>query len=94
VYREADGSLAYRCPAEPVEAYVRKSGSVEDTVGRKCLCNGLMANIGFPQQHRTGYLEKPLVTAGDDFRRLSRFVNNGRFSYSAEDVIRHLLPSE
>jgi nitronate monooxygenase len=94
VYREADGSLAYRCPAEPVEAYVRKSGSVEDTVGRKCLCNGLMANIGFPQQHQTGYLEKPLVTAGDDFRRLSRFVNNGGLSYSAEDVIRHLLPSD
>ena len=29
--------IGYRCPAEPVDAYVRKGGAVEDTVGRACL---------------------------------------------------------
>lgn len=93
VYKKSDGSLGYRCPAEPVEAYLRKGGQVEDTIGRKCLCNALMANIGFPQHQRNGYVEKPLVTAGDDLRDLSRLVRSGQLSYSAEDVIRYLLPS-
>ncbi len=41
-----DGQIGYRCSAEPVENYVAKGGKIEDTVGRKCLCNTLMANIG------------------------------------------------
>src|SRR3546814_18230906 len=46
-YRKPDGSVGYRCPSEPVESYVAKGGAIEDTVGRKCLCNGLMATAGF-----------------------------------------------
>ena len=45
-YRSDDGSLAWRCPSEPVVDFVRKGGSVGDTDGRKCLCNSLMANVG------------------------------------------------
>jgi len=92
VYKKPDGSLGYRCPAEPVDAYVRKGGHIEDTVGRKCLCSGLVANIGLPQPQQNGSLEKPLVTAGEDFHELSRFAHNDGLSYSAEEVIRHPLP--
>ena len=45
-YATPDGKIGYRCSAEPVANYVAKGGKVEETVGRKCLCNALMANIG------------------------------------------------
>ncbi len=94
VYKKADGSLGYRCPAEPVDGYVRKGGEIEDTVGRKCLCNALVANIGMPQHQKNGYVEKALVTAGTDFVRLPEFVGSTGLSFSAEDAIRRLLPRE
>jgi NAD(P)H-dependent flavin oxidoreductase YrpB (nitropropane dioxygenase family) len=36
-FMKEDGSIGYRCPAEPVEDWVKKGGEVEATVGRKCL---------------------------------------------------------
>ena len=63
LYKLPDGSLGYRCPAEPVDQYVKKGGAIEDTVGRMCLCNNLGAAAGFPQQRRDGYVEPPLVTS-------------------------------
>lgn len=92
-YKKEDGSVAYRCPSEPAEDYLKKGGDAEDVEGRKCLCNGLLANIGLPQFQKSGYLEKPLVTAGDDAKFVARFLNKGNSSYSAEDVIRYLLSS-
>ncbi|MDI1337334.1 MAG: nitronate monooxygenase [Lacunisphaera sp.] len=89
VYRKEDGSVGYRCPAEPVEAYVRKGGNAADTTGRKCLCNGLAATVGFGQR-RDGAPEQPLVTAGDEVVDLARLVPAGAESYRAEDVIRYL----
>ncbi|MFQ5538440.1 MAG: nitronate monooxygenase [Gemmatimonadota bacterium] len=90
-YRREDGALRYRCPSEPVETYVKKGGSREDTVGRKCLCNALMANIGHAQvREKTGYVEPMLLTSGDELRNLGRFLE-GRTSYSARDVIEFLL---
>lgn len=92
-YKRDDGSLGYRCPAEPVEAFVAKGGTTEETIGRKCLCNALMANIGLPQQRKngSGYLEKPLVTLGNDLNRIRCFIPHGAKSYSAKDVVHHLL---
>ncbi len=90
-YKRENGSLGYRCPSEPVEDYVRKGGNTEDTENRKCLCNGLLANIGFPQRQKSGYIEKTLVTAGDDLSELTLFLQNGKLDYSAVDVIHHLL---
>ncbi|MCH7921863.1 MAG: nitronate monooxygenase [Nitrospinae bacterium] len=90
-YRKEDGAVGFRCPSEPTEAYVKKGGNPTDVEGRKCLCNGLLSNIGLPQLQKSGYIEKPLVTAGDDARFVARFLNSGNPSYSAEDVIRHLL---
>ena len=65
-YERANGTLGYRCASEPEDAYVKKGGSIEDTVGRKCLCNGLMANIGIGQERKDGYVELPAVTLGQD----------------------------
>jgi nitronate monooxygenase len=92
-YRREDGTVGWRCPSEPVEDYVRKGGSEEDTVGRKCLCNALIANIGLPQIQRNGEVEKELITSGDDVADVARFLPPGRDSYSALDVIDYLLPA-
>jgi nitronate monooxygenase len=92
-YKRKDGSVGYRCPGEPVETYLQKEGKLEDTVGRKCVCNGLMASIKLAQAQRNGYLEKPLVTSGDDLSRIVSFLKGKKFSYSAADVIEYLLNS-
>jgi len=89
--READGRLTYRCPAEPVHAYERKGGRAEDTVGRKCLCNALLANVGLAQVRASGAVEPPLLTAGDDLEGMERFFPSGRRELHAADVVRELL---
>ena len=66
MYRGEDGEIAYRCPAEPRSTYLAKGGKAEDTDGRICLCNALMANIGHQQVRCGHHVEPPLVTAGDD----------------------------
>ena len=89
-FRRDDGRVDYRCAAEPVEDYVRKGGALADTVGRRCLCNALTANIGQAQVRPDGVEEAPLVTSGDDLTTIARFLR-GRPSYSAGDVIDYLL---
>ena len=91
-YRDADGKIGFRCPAEPPEDYVRKGGNLADTVGRKCICNGLLATVGLPQV-RHGVAEPALVTAGDDVTQLNRYMAPGAQSYSARDVIETILAS-
>ena len=90
-YKKADGTADYRCASEPLKEYEKKSGDLAETVGRKCLCNGLMANIGLPQLYPSGDVEKPLVTSGDDVKYVHRFLAEGKETYSAGDVIRNLL---
>ncbi|MEE9369085.1 MAG: nitronate monooxygenase, partial [Pontiella sp.] len=90
-YRRADGKVGYRCPAEPVAAYVAKGGKEEDTVGRKCLCNALIANVGMPQRLSDGTSEKCLITMGDDLLEVSRFCSADNSSFSAGDVVRVIL---
>ena len=92
-YRKADGTLGYRCPGEPMDRYVSKGGKLSETQGRKCVCNGLVSTIGLGQVQPGDYHEPALVTAGDDAASLARFLPTGRDSYSAADVIRHLLGS-
>jgi len=90
-YKSAQGSLGYRCSAEPVDTYVAKGGREEHTTGRKCLCNALMANIGLPQLRPGGYLERALVTSGNDLTGLTRFLPEQGLSYTAADVVARLL---
>lgn len=87
----AQGKVLYRCPAEPVEDYVLKGGKADDTVGRKCLCNALLATVGYPQTRASGERELPVITAGNDIVHLSHFLPPGADSYSARQVIFRLL---
>lgn len=89
-YRREDGRIGYRCPAEPVGDYVAKGGAREDTEGRQCLCNGLVANIGHPQLRDGGVEEPPLLTSGDDLPAIRAFLGT-RTRYAAADVIDYLV---
>jgi nitronate monooxygenase len=89
-YRAGDGSIGFRCAAEPVSVYVGKGGLAADTVGRKCICNALVANIGLGQV-RGRVPEAGLVTSGDDIPGLTRFMAPGATRYTAADVIATLL---
>ncbi len=92
-YHLPDGRIGYRCAAEPVEAYVAKGGAAEDTEGRRCLCNALMANIGHPQERAEGRLEPVMITSGDDLAGIARFLA-GRQHYTAADVLAYLAPAK
>ena len=90
-YAEQSGRIGYRCAAEPVANYVAKGGKVEETVGRKCLCNALLSNIGHAQTRKDEVAEPALVTVGDDLNTVAQFLAPGRETYSAEDVVKSLL---
>lgn len=90
-YRKPDGTLGYRCAAEPEKAYLAKGGRAGNLDGRKCLCNALVGNIGMPQLLPDGTLELPLVTLGDALESIGRFCASGNPDFSAADVIRQLL---
>jgi len=89
-YRKEGGSLGYRCAAEPVDAYVAKGGTVEETEGRRCLCNALLANIGHAQVRPRWDDELPLLTSGDDLMAMAPFLQ-GRTHYGAGEVLDYLL---
>lgn len=89
LYRKEDGTVGYRCPAEPEIDYVQKGGDVVDTVGRKCLCNGLLATIGLGQV-RDGRPEPPILTIGDDVVHLGEFLGDAKREYSAREVVDYL----
>lgn len=82
----ANGEIVFRCPAEPVTIFERKGGKIEDTEGRKCLCNGLVSNI-FTRQ------EPGIITLGKDLRPVAALAGRSEepdYSYSAEKVV-HLV---
>jgi len=84
------GGLGFRCPAEPVEAYVRKGGDANDTAARICLCNGLGAAAGQGRPTATG--EEPMVlTLGKDLSFFETITRRADGGYSAEDVVRSIF---
>lgn len=89
-YRREDGRLDYRCSAEPIDTWTKKGGTAEGAAGKRCLCNGLVATIGFGQRRGHGVVEPPLVTSGDELQTMQGFLA-GRASYSATDVLDFLL---
>jgi NAD(P)H-dependent flavin oxidoreductase YrpB (nitropropane dioxygenase family) len=90
-YRRADGSVGFRCPAEPVADYEKKGGAAADTNGRKCLCNGLLAAIGHGQVVDRSETEPAIVTAGSDVAEIARFLRPGQSSYRAADVLNFVI---
>jgi nitronate monooxygenase len=90
-YRTDEGTIDFRCSAEPLTTYVSKGGKAENTTGKRCLCNCLMATIGHPQMRNGKLIEKGLVTSGNDLIKLEHFLPpGGALNYSASDVIMKL----
>jgi hypothetical protein len=50
-----------------------------------------MANIGMPQLRAGGYVERALVTSGNDIVNLTRFLPEQGLVYTAQDVVAKLL---
>lgn len=91
-FRQADDTVRYRCPAEPVDDFVRKGGARDETVGRQCLCNGLLAAVGLePAAAGEQPTEPALVTAGSTVADIAGFLRPGQRTYTAADVIDRLL---
>jgi NAD(P)H-dependent flavin oxidoreductase YrpB (nitropropane dioxygenase family) len=91
-YERKPGVVGYRCPAEAVDTYVRKGGDIADTVDRKCLCNGLMANVGLGQTRKDGYQEPPIVTLGADLDGVAKMLADLPDGWTAAQAVDHLLP--
>jgi NAD(P)H-dependent flavin oxidoreductase YrpB (nitropropane dioxygenase family) len=89
-YRRDDGRVCFRCPGEPVAAFVAKGGDPGSTVGRRFLFNALTANVGLAQVRANGAVEAPLLTTGDEVRRLGDFLD-GREDDCADEVLEYLL---
>ena len=90
-YQRKDGVVGFRCPSEPVHMYVRKGGAAEDTVGRACLCNALTATVGLGQTRKTGYVESPLLTLGNDIEGAGLLRAAHPEGWGAADVVAWLL---
>jgi nitronate monooxygenase len=88
-YRTEDGTIDFRCAGEPLTTYAAKGGKPENTLGRKCLCNGLTANIGLAQVRAGNRVERGLITSGDDLPALGAFLDAGPV-YSAAHVVAKL----
>jgi len=73
-YARAGGAVGYRCPAEPIDVYVRKGGDAERATGSVCLCNALTADIGIGQRRKDGYAEAAMVTLGADLTGARRLA--------------------
>lgn len=89
-YVREDGTVGYRCAAEPIEDFVGKGGDPAKCTGRKCICNALMGTIGLAQVRKDGSIEPSVITTGDEVTQIARFLKPGRDSYSAADVLEAL----
>jgi NAD(P)H-dependent flavin oxidoreductase YrpB (nitropropane dioxygenase family) len=89
-YEREDGEVGYRCAAEPVHMYLKKGGSLDETRGRKCLCNGLMANIGLGQHRKDGYVEDILITLGQDLAGAKELIQRYAQGWRAVHALQYL----
>jgi len=87
-FLDEHGNVRGRCPAEPVQNYVRKGGNREETEERACLCNALFANIDHPQQRKDG-TEPQIFTGGERLSDLALGSTESP-SYTVQDVIDYL----
>ena len=87
------GRIIYRCASEPEDKFLKKGGAEADIEGRKCLCNGLMANIGLAQVRRDGYVEAPIVTLGNDVEGAKELLATRPNGYTAKEAVDWLLAS-
>lgn len=84
------GGMGYRCAAEPVEDYLHKGGKLEDTIGRQCLCNNLLATVGLGMVH-DGVAEPAIITLGKDTGFIQELIDSADGTYTASDAISYLM---
>lgn len=94
-----DGSrkLFERCPAAPVEGFIKKRGLPFNTEGRRCLCNGLLSAIGLGQVVRVNGMpmeEPAIVTLGNNLEGVRRLSRQGQVPYFVRDVIAEMFGSQ
>ncbi len=85
LFEEPDGSIGYRCPGEPVAAYLAKSGALEETAGARCICNGLLSACGLGHAG-----EASIVTLGDDVSFLRSLMARPESSYGVVEALKYL----
>lgn len=90
-YRTPEGTIGYRCSAEPLTVYASKGGKPDETTGKRCLCNALLATIGHPQVRNVNSTEPGVVTSGNDLTTIGRFLPPDARTYHAADVVAKLL---
>lgn len=91
IYKIADGKVGYRCSAEPINAYDAKGGDEKIAIGKMCLCNGLLSNLGLGQIRVNEYIEPAIVTSGDDVSFLPQLLKKAEDSYSVWDAINYVI---
>lgn len=89
-YEADDGTIGYRCPAEPQAAFVAKGGLAAKAAEARCLCNALLANIGLGMSYAGTRIEKPLLTVGKHLDSLRQLLRKFGTDYSATDVLAFL----
>ncbi len=91
LYKKEDGSVGYRCPAESKEEFEKKGGVTnENTEGKRCLCNALLATVGMPSIYKDGTIEKALITMGTKVDALKDLLKQ-KTDFSASDVIDYII---
>ena len=88
-----DGRVAYRCASEPEHMYVKKGGDSADTVGRMCLCNALLADVGLGKVRKNGYAEQPAITLGQDLSGPERLAETHPDGWTAAEAVLWLTSS-
>ncbi|MBZ0111039.1 MAG: nitronate monooxygenase [Thermoanaerobaculia bacterium] len=90
-FRKENGGVGFRCASEPIKSFIAKGGEEQETVGRRCLCNGLLSTVSIGQSLKGGGREIPIVTSGDDYTLAQKLMELHGGTYSAADVIDHLM---
>ncbi|KAA3663550.1 MAG: nitronate monooxygenase [Chloroflexi bacterium] len=86
--------LFHRCPAGPVNSYLKNRGLERNTGERRCLCNGLLSCVGLGQVKKIQGepVEEPaIVTLGNHLDGVRRLSRQGQAHYYVADVVADIL---
>jgi NAD(P)H-dependent flavin oxidoreductase YrpB (nitropropane dioxygenase family) len=89
-------TIFQRCPAGPIDAYVKNRGLAHNTDERRCLCNGLLSCVGLGQVkeiHGEVVEEPAIVTLGNHLDGVRRLSRQGQTRYHVQDVVDDILGS-
>lgn len=87
-------TLFQRCPAGPIESYIKNRGLERNTDERRCLCNGLLSCVGLGQvkEIQGELVEEPaIVTLGNHLDGVRRLSRQGQTHYYVQDVVADIL---